>query len=470
MKKLLTLFTLAAITLTATTQTAIAEERPGFAWTAGSAALNANDYPGPKPCEETSYNTGGYFLSHVEESVVGPICYQWSSTNTHHTQQVFFGCRFESHPHLIDYGGSNGNYYATCSDEAPPPPECAIPEGQVRSIFTNYRLSPVCFQNCKFEQPKKTICIYLQDGTSRCMSDYTSTGDYCDAEDGASAAAFEDYVDEDGCYNSTDGHRYCESPVEAQCPNYTTVNGKKYCREPEDDDSFDSDGDGLPDVEDPFPDNPDGDGDGLTDNNDPDPGNADADGDGTPDGQDDDPDGDGEPGYNGGSSGDGDDSKGAIGEGDCDPGSSVKAPECDKDLDGIHCAIFLNNWQARCEETQRYHELYGTPEDRQEYADKGADFLDPENPENRLPGIDENGQYGPNDTVVNFTEVANSIDDTGFLAGSCPSDITYSVFGNSFSLSYQPICQLLQTINPVIVALGWFSAALILARAVTSGG
>ena len=302
------------------------------------------------------------------------------------------------------------------------------------------------------------------------MSDYTSTGEYCDAEDGASAAAFEDYVDEDGCYNSTDGHRYCESPAEAQCPNYTTVNGKKYCREPEDDESFDSDGDGLPDVEDPFPDNPDGDGDGLTDNNDPDPGNADTDGDGTPDGQDDDPDGDGEPGYNGGSSGDGDDSKGAIGEGDCDPGSSVKAPECDKDLDGIHCAIFLNNWQARCEETQRYHELYGTPEDRQEYADKGADFLDPENPDNRLPGIDENGQYGPNDTVVNFTEVANSIDDTGFLAGSCPSDITYSVFGNSFSLSYQPICQLLQTINPVIVALGWFSAALILARAVTSGG
>ncbi len=468
MKKLLTLLTLAVITLTATTQTAIAEERPGFVWPAGSAALNANDHSGPKPCEETTYNTGGYYLSHVEESVVGPICYQWSSPNTHHTQQVFFGCRYESHPHLIDYGGSNGNYYATCSDEAPPPPECAIPEGQVRSIFTNYRLSPVCFQNCKFEQPKKTICIYLQDGTSRCMSDYTSTGDYCDAEDGASAAAFEDYVDEDGCYNSTDGHRYCESPAEAQCPNYTTVNGKKYCREPEDDDSFDSDGDGLPDVEDPFPDNPDGDGDGLTDNNDPDPGNADTDGDGTPDGQDDDADGDGTPGH--GDPTDGDDSNqdgtGST-EGTCEPGSTIEEPKCTSDLDGVQCLIYLNNWRHRCEAKQEFQQLYGTEAEREPLVAEGTEFLDPENPANQLPGSGEGGASGPNDTTVNFSDAVDMLDDTGFLPASCPSDISYSVFGESFKFTYQPICQMLAMVNPVIVALGWLAAALIIGRSVT---
>lgn len=400
-----------------------------------------------------------------------PTCHQYEGSNTYHTEWVGFYCRYASYPHLVDYGGSNGSYYATCSDEVPPPPECAIPEGQQRDLTTNYAIGQVCFENCNFDTRKRTICIILSDGMPRCLSTYTSTGEYCPDEDGASSAPFDDYVDEDGCYNSTDGHRYCESPAEAQCPNYTTVNGKKYCREAEDDQSFDSDGDGIPDVDDPFPGNPDGDGDGLTDDADPDPSNPDTDGDGTADGEDDDPDGDGEPGYNGGSSGDGDDSNGnSYTEGNCDPGANVQAPECDNQMDGIQCAIYLNNWQARCEETQRHYQLYGTPEDQQEYAEKGADFLDPENPLNRLPGIDENGEYGPNDTVVNFSDVTSNIDDSGFLSGSCPPDLNANALGASLSFSYQPICQLLQTINPIIVALGWFSAALIIGRSVTNGG
>lgn len=339
----------------------------------------------------------------------------------------------------------------------------------MQGLTTNYRISQVCYDNCIFDKPKKTICIFLNDGTSRCLSDYTSTGEYCDDEDGVSSAPFADYLDEEGCYNATDGERYCQSPNDSECPNYTVIDGQKYCRQEAEED-FDSDGDGIPDSEDPTPDNPNGDadGDGLPDADDPDPNNTDTDGDGIPDGEDEDPDGDGEPGYSG-DNGD-DEPREGITEGECNPETNINAPTCDKDLDGIQCHIYLNNWQARCEETQRHYELYGTPEDQQEYAEKGAEFLDPENPQNRLPGLDENGQYGPNDTVVNFADVTSNIDDTGFIAGSCPSDISYSVFGNTFSLSYQPICQLLQTINPVIVALGWFSAALIIGRSVTAGG
>ena len=104
---------------------AAADTIPGFAWAAGNTGVSASSNPGPKPCSEVPYNTGGYYLSHVEESVVGPICYQWSGPNTHNTQHVFFGCRYETHPYLIDYGGSQGSYYATCSDT---PPDC--PEDQ----------------------------------------------------------------------------------------------------------------------------------------------------------------------------------------------------------------------------------------------------------------------------------------------------------------------------------------------------
>ena len=372
-------------------------------------------------------------------------------------------CRNENYQYLIH----NGTRYM-CSDEEPPPPECPIPEGQVRGLTTNYRISQVCFENCKFEKPQKTICIFLNDGTSRCLSDYTSTGEYCDDEDGASSAPFDDYVDEDGCYNSTDGHRYCESPAEAQCPNYTTVNGKKYCREPEDDDSFDSDGDGLPDVEDPFPNNPDGDGDGLTDNNDPDPGNADTDGDGTPDGQDDDPDGDGEPGYNDGGTGeDGEQDGTGSTEGTCEPGSTIEEPKCTSDLDGVQCLIYLNNWRHRCEAKQEFQQLYGTEAEREPLVAEGAEFLDPENPANQLPGSGEGGAGGPNDTTVNFSDAVDMLDDSGFLPASCPSDISYSVFGESFKFTYQPICQMLAMVNPVIVALGWLAAALIIGRSVT---
>ena len=59
--------------------------------------------------------------------------------------------------------------------------------------------------------------------------------------------------------------------------------------DPGGDDQHDSDLDGLPDVDDPDPDNPDTDGDGENDGTDPDPNDPDIDNDGVPDGIDPDP-------------------------------------------------------------------------------------------------------------------------------------------------------------------------------------
>lgn len=453
----LTLLTLLALQAT----TAVASDTVAGN-TAARGVNGGSSYP---PCDSIA----DPLLPNTHYGATAPTCINYSiNSNNRITKKVIHYCTTQTHPTVLSatQTSPSGDFDVVCGTAEPQ--ECEIPEGQVRSIFTNYRLSPVCFQNCKFEQPKKTICIYLQDGTSRCMSDYTSTGEYCDAEDGASAAAFEDYVDEDGCYNSTDGHRYCESPAEAQCPNYTTVNGKKYCREPEDDDSFDSDGDGLPDAEDPFPGNPDGDGDGLPDSNDPDPGNSDTDGDGIPDGQDDDADGDGTPGY--GDPSDGDDSNQdgtGTTDGVCEPGSTIEEPKCTNDLDGVQCHIYLNNWRHRCESKQEFQRLYGTEQQRESLIAQGEEFLDPENPLNQLPGTNENGEIGPNDEVINFSDAVDMLDGTGFVAASCPSDITYSVFGESLKFTYQPICQLLSMVNPVIVALGWLAAALIIGRSLT---
>ena len=57
----------------------------------------------------------------------------------------------------------------------------------------------------------------------------------------------------------------------------------------------DCDGDGIPDGEDASPENDDADGDGVPDGSDPDPSNPDTDGDGIPDGEDEDSDGNGIP-------------------------------------------------------------------------------------------------------------------------------------------------------------------------------
>ena len=236
------------------------------------------------------------------------------------------------------------------------------------------------------------------------------------------------------------------------------VDGKKYCQTAEEGENpVDSDGDGSPDGEDPDPTNPDTDGDGAPDGNDPDPTNPDTDGDGIPDGEDPDNDNNGIPDDE-----EGDGPSSEYTSGTCNPGTQIQEPQCNSELDAVQCAIYLNNWHHRCDQKQQYTDLYGTEQEREEAALQGNQYLDPDSPENQLPSPSDD-----NVETINFSDTVSSLDDSGFLSGSCPGDISVGVLSTSITFSFGPVCQLLENIRPIFIALGWFAAALILGRSMT---
>lgn len=344
-------------------------------------------------------------------------------------------------------------------DSSPPPePECSIPAGEERQLSTPIAAGQVCYSECVFNGARKRICAYLNDGTSSCIATYTSTGTYCDDPDGGSARPFDDYKDENGCYVDTSAGKFCEAPPNDPCPNYTTIDGQKHCREPSDPpdsdgdgvpDNQDSDGDGIPDQNDPNPSNPDSDGDGLFDGKDPDPNNPDTDGDGVSDGQDSDANGNGVP--------DRDEEPGdsnTVGEGTCTT-DTRQEPDC-KSANPVECAMLLNAWHHRCDEEQFREELAGT----EEYNEQGESLLNPDAPENAIQGNE-----------VSFSTFADGLDDSGAGFGgsmSCPPDIPIDLGPiGSVAIPFTFICEWAAKIRPLVIALGWIAAGFIAFRSMT---
>jgi hypothetical protein len=427
--------------------------------TAARGVNGGSSYP---PCDSIA----DPLLPNTYYGATAPTCINYSiNSNNRMTRKVIHYCTTASHPTVLSatQTSPSGDFDVVCGIEEPQ--ECTIPQGQTRDLSTNYAIGQVCFENCNFDTRKRTVCIILSDGMPRCLSTYTSTGEYCPDEDGASSAPFDDYVDDEGCYNSTDGNRYCETPPDSECPNYTTVNGKKYCREPENDDDFDSDGDGIPDSEDPEPGNPDSDGDGLPDGQDPDPNNSDTDGDGLLDGEDPDPtnpdtDGDGTPDGQDSTPGEGQPGTGEEGDGtsfqdgECEPGQTRKEPKCSSDTDTIQCFILLENWRQRCDAKEDMQEVFGDPE---QLGDADSVIGDSE-----LNAI-------PEGSVDFSTLVDQALDPQLFtIPSQCPADETFSVLGNSFAISWDPICQIATGIHPLMVALGYVAAAFIMIKRIRS--
>lgn len=380
-------------------------------------------------------------------------CDRWDEPNpseSYPNRKKYFwrnwACR-PGFPSLVSDG--DGGYH--CSSEEPEPPECSIPAGQESRFSVPYLSGSVCYQNCNHTNPRRAICVYLSDGTTSCNAFYTSTGEYCDREDGASDRPFDDYKDEDGCYRATaNGNKYCESPPGDPCPNYTIIDGTKYCQIPGDgEEAPDSDGDGVPDHEDADPSNPDRDGDGVPDGSDPDPDNPDTDGDGVPDGSDPDSNGNGIPDAEEEES-----EPDSVGEGTCEK-DEVQEPECNSD-DAIQCGILLNTWRQRCDDQLFREELEGT----EEYNESGDAFLDPESPENQIASNE-----------VGFGSFLDGLDDSGSGFGgsnSCPADIQVSVppFG-SIAIPFTFICDFASKIRPLVIALGWLAAGFIAFRSMT---
>ena len=319
------------------------------------------------------------------------------------------------------------------SDEVP---ECSIPEGTEMGLSVKYMMGSTCYSNCVFTRSGRGACTYLDDGSTSCWSKYTSTGNYCEDEDGSSSRPFSDHTDDKGCYRSTaDGKAYCEQPNDYQCPNFVIVDGKKYCRETNEDE-WDSDGDGNPDSTDPSPGDP---------NHGGDPGDDGGGGDGGDSG------GDDSDGGNGESSG------GEYGQGVCEPGQQVTEPECEPHLDAIQCGIFLNSWNLRCEEKQRHEDFIGTDDFRESDS-----LADGDNPDNTVDTKE-----------VSFSGFLDGLADSGSGFGgarSCPPDKQLNLGFGSITLPFTYICRWAEKIRPLIIALGWLAAGLIALKAMSEKG
>ena len=392
------------------------------------------------------------------------------------------------------YDDSYGNPAFDCHQEVPPELECKIPEGTEKGIITEVKATVVCDSNCEFVRQSGSTCLFAGSNTS-CWAKYRSNGEFCEFSEPQQDRPFHDFTDDDDCYRSTNGNKFCEVPPDSPCPNYTVIDGRKYCKEgseqPEPDDS---DGDGIPDTDDPDPSNPDSDGDGAPDGDDPDPSNPDFDGDGIPDGDDPDRDGDGAPdspgtGGSGGGGGagldpdpnnpdtDGDgipdgqdtdaDGNGVeddqepeeeegntVGKGTCDK-EQVDEPDCSS-ADPIQCAVLLNEWHHFCQEQLFREELKGT----EEYNAGGESLTDGDAPENQIGSRE-----------VGVDSFLSGLDDSGSGFGgsnSCPADIQVSVppFG-SIAIPFTFICDFASRIRPLVIALGWIAAGFIAFRSMT---
>ncbi|MFT0141129.1 virulence factor TspB C-terminal domain-related protein, partial [Alcanivoracaceae bacterium MT1] len=180
-----------------------------------------------------------------------------------------------------------------------------------------------------------------------------------------------------------------------------------------------------------------GDGDGDGGNGDDGGGDGNGDGEGDGDGDQDD-----------GDDGEGDGEGGGIGPGNCDV-DGQEAPECTDDQDGVQCAIALNTWHINCRDRLWKADVEGTDE----YL--AGDSL-----------LGDSDQNAIREQEIDLSDRLTDLDDSGGGFGgsaSCPSDkeINLGRFG-TITLPMSFLCEWAQRINPMVQALGWLSAALII--------
>lgn len=210
-------------------------------------------------------------------------------------------------------------------------------------------------------------------------------------------------------------------------------------------------------TENPYTEN-DTDGDGIPDNDDPD-----IDGDGIPNGSDPDIDGDGVPNAD---DGDQTGSLGTVSGG----GSCTSRPRCSGDA--IQCAIVYQAWESRCATERGLSSVNSNlggirSELGAVNTNLGAigDALTDTGDQDWTPIADQL----PTETLSEDIDTSGWFDDlfsvTG-AAGSCPTppDLNFSLIGN-VAASYQPLCDLASTIRPFVILLFGLSATRIVLRA-----
>lgn len=337
------------------------------------------------------------------------------------------------------------------------PFQCPDAPGTVRSFFSDTAGGSMCSGGCLYDAAGNGSVCHRGEGTqTRCYGDYIATSNTCSGGDTGSSNPFADAEDADGCFVTVTGQKYCASKPDDGCQNYAEIDGKKYCQAPTDNTAPpDSDGDGLPDDQDPNPSNSDTDGDGVADGQDPNPTNPDTDGDGLADGEDPDANGDGvadvdqqpeEPPQAGGS----------YGGGVCTE-TTRNPPNCAASMDAVLCGIFIESWNNGCGEKLRDEAF-----DSKLFGD--ADYL-----LNDSVGDDTNGLNDVSEESTSFSLITDQVEADMFsFAAACPPDsvftITAPMFGGSYNLTYAPICDFASLIRPFVLAFGYIISGLIIIR------
>ena len=137
--------------------------------------------------------------------------------------------------------------------------------------------------------------------------------------------------------------------------------------------------------------------------------------------------------------------------GEADGGNCSKEekipPSCDGDP--IQCVIQESSWLTQCEQLLWQEDLSGDDD----YND-GDSLLD----DSELNTL----EYYTHEVDGSDTGIDSGLFGGG--GGSCPPDRTISVMGGSISFSFSMICEFALMIRPLVIALAYFSAALIYIR------
>jgi hypothetical protein len=132
-------------------------------------------------------------------------------------------------------------------------------------------------------------------------------------------------------------------------------------------------------------------------------------------------------------------------------------PWCKGDV--IQCAQAREAWRTMCEVRNQAESIFGTEQERaaaQQQLTNEAQSVDTVEEMQEKVGITELN-------VGDLADFNTQLIPSG--SSACPGDINITVWGNSFAISFAPLCALADSVRPLLLLFAYISAAVILYRA-----
>ena len=114
----------------------------------------------------------------------------------------------------------------------------------------------------------------------------------------------------------------------------------------------------------------------------------------------------------------------------------------------------MQTWHNGCDEKEWNKELWGDGEGNGDWAGDGDSPF----------GDSEKNEVGKSE--VDFSNLASEVLDENLFSinASCPPPEQFAIFGSSFSLSWEPVCDLASYVRPLVIAMGYVAAIFIMIR------